>query len=65
MGAILAYLVRNQTFNLILDLLLAITCVLGVQMGHMSQLYTFTSQDRSNDKRNVLIQWVLTLAIAL
>jgi hypothetical protein len=46
-------------------LLLVITCVSGVQMGHASPFQTFMFQELSNDVRNISIQWVLTLTIAL
>jgi hypothetical protein len=46
-------------------LLLAITYVSSVQMGHASPFWTFTFQELFNDIRNSLIQWVLTLAIIL
>ncbi len=46
-------------------LLLAITCVSDVQMGHASPFEIFTFQKLSNDVRNSSIQWVLTPTIAL
>jgi len=46
-------------------LLLAITCVLSVRMGHASSFKTSTFQKLFNDIRNFLIQWVLTLVISL
>jgi hypothetical protein len=45
-------------------LLLAITCVSDIQMGHASPLWTSPFQELSNDIRNSSIQWVLTYAIA-
>ncbi len=49
----------------ILTLFFAIICVLSTQMGHANIFQTFTLQELSNDIRFFLIQWVLTLAIAL
>jgi hypothetical protein len=46
-------------------LILAITYVLSTQMGRASPFETSTFQKLSSDIRNVSIQWVLTLAIAL
>jgi hypothetical protein len=46
-------------------LLLAITYVLDVQMGHASPFQTCTFQDLFNVIRSASIQWVLTPTIAL
>ncbi len=46
-------------------LLLAITYVLIIQMGHASPFWTFRFKELSNDIRNFSIQWVLTLPIFL
>ncbi len=48
----------------LLALILAITCVLGVQMGHASPFWTSIFQELSNDIKNILIQWVLALKIS-
>jgi hypothetical protein len=49
----------------LLAFLLAITCVSSVQMGHARSFQTSKFQELFNDIRNVSIQWVLTLEIAL
>jgi len=49
----------------LLAFLLAITCVLGVQMGHANPFQTSTFQELSNDIRNISIQCVLTRKIVL
>ncbi len=46
-------------------LLLAITYVLIIQMGHASPFWTSRFKELSNDIRNFSIQWVLTLPIFL
>jgi hypothetical protein len=49
----------------LLTLLLAITCVLSVQMSDANSFQISTLQDLFNDIMNISIQWVLTPAIAL
>jgi len=44
-------------------LLLTITCVLGVQMGHANPFHTSTFQEFFNDIWNNLIQWVWPLQL--
>ncbi len=58
-------MVKSQTTNLTPDLLLAISCVSDVQMGHASPFQTSTFQYLFNDINNSLVHWVLTPAIAL
>jgi hypothetical protein len=49
----------------LLTLLLTITCVSGVQMGHASPFQTSTFQNIFNDITNASIQWILTPTISL
>jgi hypothetical protein len=58
-------MVGSQIANLTPTLLLAITCVSSVQMGHASPFQISTFQELSNDIKNPSIQWVLVPAIAL
>ncbi len=64
LGRFLTFSGRDS--NLIIQLpalLLTITCVSDVQIGHASPFQTFTFQELSNDIRNSSIRWVLTPAI--
>ncbi len=47
-----------------MPLLLVITCVLSIQMGHASLFSTSMFQELSNDIKKTSIQWVLTFTIA-
>jgi hypothetical protein len=58
-------MVGSQIANLTFNLLLAITCVSDVQMGHVSPFQTFTVQYFFNEITNFLIHWILTRTITL